>query len=263
MKKSGMLLLAALSAWLLCGCSIVVPKPPPQNTVTQVSTIDALLSGVYDGSVTLRQLGVFGNTGIGTFDALDGEMVMFDGRIYQVKADGKVYRPALEEKTPFAAVVDFKADRVVVVNQPCSFKDFEKLIDAEFPDMNMMSAIVVKGSFDYVKTRSVPRQSRPYPPLTEVVKNQPEFELRNLDGYIVGFRLPAYVKGINVPGYHLHFICSEFISGGHILDFSMRKGSVGVDICDRFYMILPDAKTGFSDADLSKDRSQELMKAER
>ena len=72
--------------------------------MTQTSTIDALLAGVYDGEMSCRELLTHGDFGIGIFDHLDGEMVVLNGTVYQVKIDGRVYQPAKELKTPFASV---------------------------------------------------------------------------------------------------------------------------------------------------------------
>jgi alpha-acetolactate decarboxylase len=74
----------------------------------------------------------------------------------------------------------------------------EALIDEQLPNQNLFYAIRIKGQFMSVKTRSVPGQQKPYPPLAEVTKNQHEFNMKDLSGTIVGFRCPAYVKGINV-----------------------------------------------------------------
>ncbi len=114
-----------------------------------------------------------------------------------------------------------------------------------------------------MKTRSVPAQKKPYPPLSQVTKNQPEFNYKNVSGIIVGFRCPPYVKGINVPGYHLHFISDDFTKGGHILDFKIKSGKCEIDLCDKFFLILPKDVTDFENVDLSKDRSEELMDVER
>ena len=63
-----------VTSFFLFGCSTA-----PQNVVYQESTVDALLSGVYDGELPLEQLRKHGHFGIGTFDRLDGEMVLLDG----------------------------------------------------------------------------------------------------------------------------------------------------------------------------------------
>ena len=63
----------------------------PHHALFQTSTIDALLGGNYEGDVSFAELRARGDFGLGTFDALDGEMVALDGDFYQVKADGIAY----------------------------------------------------------------------------------------------------------------------------------------------------------------------------
>jgi acetolactate decarboxylase len=242
----------------LSGCSTAVP-----NTVTQVSTIDAILAGAYDGQVTCRELISHGDFGIGTFDNLDGEMVLVDGRMYQVKADGKVYSPSLDTETPFAVVVDFAPEVRMKLKRRLNFQSFVEMMDKKMPATNLFSAVRIKGRFESMRTRSVPAQKKPYPPLAEVTKNQPEFDMSNVSGTIVGFRCPPYVKGINMPGYHLHFLSDDLSSGGHVLDFVFDEGVVEIDFCNRFLMILPEDDSAFSELDLGVDRSGDLEKAER
>ena len=78
------------------------------HTIFQASTIDALLDGNYEGDVSFAELGACGDFGLGTFDALDGEMVGLDGAFYQVKADGRAYEVDGRMKTPFAVVTFFE-----------------------------------------------------------------------------------------------------------------------------------------------------------
>lgn len=235
----------------------------PLHTLTQVSTIDALLAGAYDGQMTLENLRSYGNFGIGTFDRLDGEMVMLDGKICQVRGDGKVYTPPQDATTPFASVVNFHGSPAGAVPKGADFKALTGLIDSAQPNANLFCAIKVKGKFSNMKVRSVPAQKKPYPPLTEVTKDQPVFEYKNVSGTIVGFRSPPYVKGINVPGCHLHFLSDDGKVGGHILEFIADEGELEIDVCNRFLMILPEGNSAFGGIDLSRDRSKELDKAEK
>ena len=250
---------AAVAAVILAGCC----ASAPQHTVSQVSTIDALLAGVYRGHVPLHHLLTMGDTGIGTFDSLDGEMIIMSGTVYQVKADGKVYLPDLSINTPFAAVVSFKADKKFTLPPGTDFKGLSAIIDKEAANGNLFCAVVIHGSFAKMKTRSVPAQQEPFKPLAEVTKHQPVFNLENVSGAIIGFRLPPFVKGINVPGYHLHFLSDDLKSGGHILDFELTGGTAEISICDKFFMLLPGNEKMFSSIDLSKDRSAELNKVEK
>jgi acetolactate decarboxylase len=87
----------------------------------------------------------------------------------------------------------------------------------------------VDGRFEYVRTRSVPRQRIPYPPLAEVVKDQPVFELSAVRGSLVGFRFPDYAQGLNVAGYHFHFITADRSAGGHVHECRLNGGELRVD----------------------------------
>ena len=253
------LILFMAITFFMCAC-----VSRPENTLSQISTIDALLAGVYEGEITLKQLLERGDTGIGTFDCLDGEMLILDGKIYQVKSDGKVYIPSLETTTPFAALIHFQAERRLILDRDIDYPVLKKMLDQVASRRNLFYAFKIKGTFKSIRTRSVPRQKRPFPPLTEVVKNQPVFRMKNVSGTIVGFRCPPYVKGINVPGYHLHFISDDRQRGGHVLQFKMLKGaSIELDCSNKFFMVLPDSGSGFNKADLQLDRTKDLHKVEQ
>lgn len=89
-----------------------------QNDVLyQVSTIDALLEGLYDGELTIKELKEKGDTGLGTFNTLDGEMIVIDGEVYQIRADGLAYLADDTMRTPFAAVTGFVADETIVMQE--------------------------------------------------------------------------------------------------------------------------------------------------
>jgi acetolactate decarboxylase len=201
-----------------------------RHALFQTSTIDALLHGKYDGDVDFAELGGRGDFGLGTLEALDGEMVALDGRFYQVKADGRAYEIDPRARTPFAVVTFFEPTLSRTLDTPTDFDGFCALLDRLVgDDGSPCCAVRLDGRFGYVKTRSVPRQRKPYPPLAEVVKRQPTFELRDVPGSVVGFRFPRYVQGINVAGYHFHFITDDRSAGGHVLRFRLRSGELFVD----------------------------------
>ncbi|MCG6878240.1 MAG: acetolactate decarboxylase [Deltaproteobacteria bacterium] len=257
--KKRFLLFFAIILPLFAGCTAI----HSQNTVTQVSTIDALLAGVYDGQMSCGELKKYGNTGIGTFDHLDGEMILLNGAFYQVKSDGKVYEPPKALTTPFAAVCRFSPDETVGLNSPITYDELKKLLDERVPNQNLFCTFKIVGRFRNVRARSVPAQKKPYPPLAKVTAQQPEFTAKDIGGTIVGFRCPPFVKGINVPGYHLHFLSDSKKFGGHLLAFEMEKGLCAVDICNQFVLILPENLDLLKSVDLSKDRSKELERVEQ
>ncbi len=259
MKKILVLLLVFCSGCLLASPSF--SEAGPANQITQISTIDALLAGAYDGQMTCYQLLTYGNFGIGCFDKLDGEMVVLNGKVYQIKSDGKVYRPVLTTKVPFAAVCSFKPELQFPV-QWANFKEVETFINQQVQNPNVFLAVEITGKFKHIKVRSVPVQQKPYPPLAEIAKRQPVFEMNDVNGTIVGFRTPVFAKGLNVPGCHLHFISDNFSFGGHILEFELEEGNCIIDRCNKFLLILPQDDS-LKDIDLSKDKTEELKKAEK
>jgi acetolactate decarboxylase len=233
-----------------------------QGVITQVSTIDALMTGVYDGEVTLADLKQKGDFGVGTFNTLDGEMVLLEGQFYRATAAGTVEQPDFNTKTPFAAVTFFRPDRTASLSKGLDFQEFTQQTDRQIPTSNIFYAIKITGTFEIVKTRSVPPQKKPYKSLSEVVKTQPVFDLKHLKGTIIGFRCPPYVKGVNVPGYHLHFLSADHTSGGHVLEFRIEKGTLEIGEIKEFFLMLPSDKA-FYNADLSQDRGKELKTVEK
>jgi acetolactate decarboxylase len=242
---------------LFIGCT---KKENDPDVLFQISTINALLEGIYDGEITFEELKRHGDLGLGTFDALDGEMLMLDGKIYQIKADGKVYTVEDSMKTPFSVVTFFEEDTTLFLDYPLDYKSLEGFLDEILPTENIFYAIKIKGKFKYVRTRSVPAQRKPYLPLSEIVKTQPEFEFHNTKGTLAGFRLPEYINWINVPKYHLHFITEDKKRGGHLLECETDRIKIGIDFTENIFISLPETKE-FYDADLNKGAN--LKKIER
>lgn len=252
-------IIPALFALLLTSCSVFQPR----HTLTQTSTIDALLAGSYDGTMTCRDLLKKGDFGLGTFDHLDGEMLVLDGKVFQIKSDGKVYRPPLNLTTPFAAVCRFTPQNSFSLPINADMKAITRFLDQKVPDKNAFAAIKIRGTFQKMHTRSVPAQKKPYPLLADVAKHQPEFTMQDVSGTIVGLRSPPFVTGIGVPGYHLHFISDDHKQGGHILGFKLSRGTAFTDVCNNFQLLLPEGQSDFHQLDLSKDRSKELKDVEQ
>ena len=258
MNKTSIILF--LGALFLIVPSLAVGGP----VITQASTYDALLNGIFDGYVTMKDLLAKGDLGVGTYHALDGELILLNGKIYQVKSDGKVYIPPTSLTTPFAQVAKFKPQVNAPVPKGADYPTFEKIVNATGPNKNLFWAVKMKGQFSQIKLRSVPAQNKPYPPLAEVTKTQPVFNLENVSGTILGIRTPVYFRGLAVPGYHFHFITDDFKSGGHVMAFTLAEGTaLEIDMCNQYNLILPEKDKIFSEVDLSIDRSAEIGKTQR
>ncbi len=244
--------------WLTCAASA---GAAPQ-VLFQVSTLQALMNGVYGGDCSFKELSSHGDFGLGTVEALDGEMVAVDGRFYQVKSDGAVYPISPSRKTPFAEVTFFKPGQTLSLREPLDLRGLETFLLAHLPSKNFPYAIKLTGKFAYVKTRSVPRQTQPYPPLTEVVKRQAVFELRDVEGVIVGFWHPQYLAGVNLSSCHFHFLTRNRQAGGHLLDCRLKEGRLELQGLDELRLRLP-ATPAFSRTGLGQDQKRAIDQAEK
>jgi acetolactate decarboxylase len=258
MKPARCLLLTVFLVLLLAGFL----QAGESRLVFQTSTLQALMDGVYDGDLTYNELARHGNFGIGTFNALDGEMIGLDGKFFQIRSDGRVAPVGGDMRTPFAEVTFFNPNRTHILKKPLTYQQLTDFITRLLPSANLLYAIKIKGFFPYIKARSVPRQHKPYPPLVEVTKKQSVFEFTNIKGLIVAFRYPPYLAGVNLAGYHCHFISADRQHGGHLLDCRVEGAMVAVDTIPNFYLQLP-ASQEFFKTDLSKEKQQELEKVEK
>ena len=220
------------------------------HTGFQVSTLGALNVGVYEGAATVAELKHHGDFGLGTLEGLDGEMVILDGKIYQIKADGVAYSVTDNSKTPFSAVTFFRREGSLRLTGQMTYQELQQQIDEQLPTSNLPYAIRLQGTFSSLKVRSVPKQTPPYRPLNDVLSEQQAvFELHNVQGTLVGFRLPQYLKGVNAAGYHFHFITSDRKAGGHLIDGAFFNPVVDVETLQNWQMMLPN-NTAFEQASL-------------
>ena len=193
----------------------------------QTSLVSALRSRIYEGEATYGQVRNHGDFALGTFNDLDGEMVGFDGTFYQLRSDGSARPVTADQKTPFAVVTFFQPEHKLEVLHQITKSELLAMIE-KATDANLFSAVRVDGIFDEVRTRTVQRLVRPFPPLTEAAKHQAVKTFANVKGTLAGFRSPTYAQGIGVAGFHLHFLRQDRQAGGHALDFWLRAGTVQI-----------------------------------
>jgi acetolactate decarboxylase len=217
--------------------------------------------GRYDGVMPIAELRLHGDFGLGTLDHLDGEMVILDGKAYQVRGDGVVVGVGPGRSTPFAVVTRFNGDGEFPCPQAASLAALDARLDDALPQRNSFLAIRVDGRFASITLRSVHRQEPPYRPLAEVAKSQSVWTHAELVGTMVGVRCPSWVGGLNVPGYHWHFLSDDRKVGGHVLDCRVLEGRVRYDVCHDWEVKL-EASAEFNRADLGKDQSRYLRRVE-
>jgi acetolactate decarboxylase len=232
------------------------------HVLFQASTIGALLDGAFDGDVTFAELAERGDLGLGTLNGLDGEMIAIDGEFFRADVDGNVTEVGEDERTPFAVVTHFEPAVEGEISAGLDHKEVLGAVDAVARSESSF-AVRLDGRFASVRARSVPRQEPPYRPLGEVVADQHVFELTDVEGSMVGFRFPTYIEGIEVGGYHLHFIDKARRRGGHVLG-SRSAGPlrVRIDPADDLHVELPPA-VDLADPDLAAATHAAIDVAER
>jgi len=215
------------------------PSPLSEDTLFQVSTLNYLSAGHYDGIISSWDLKKHGDVGIGTFDGLDGEMIELDGNIYQVKSTGSVILVNNSETIPFAMVTFFKPDKVLIVNKTMDYKELQQYLNSTIPSKNLFYSFKIIGIFTSVKARSPPEQHKPYPNLTVALENQSIFYFNDINGTMVGFWCPASASSVNQNDFHFHFISTDRKSGGHVLDTKLKSVIIEIDYMPGIYVFYP------------------------
>lgn len=233
-----------------------------QSEVYQYSTISALLDGVYDGDATVADILQHGDFGLGTFNHLDGEMVILDGACYRLRADGTATRAAQTDRTPFAAITRFHRDFEIAINARTERAAVLAAIDQRITSPNLIYAVKVTGHFADLHTRTVMEQEKPYPPLTQATEGQAETRFTDISGTLVGFRTPDFEQGIAVAGYHLHFLNDDRTAGGHVLDFTLQRGEVAVSGASQLHLSLPTSGAFLQARLNAEDMGEQITKAE-
>ncbi|HWL07017.1 MAG TPA: acetolactate decarboxylase [Planctomicrobium sp.] len=242
--------------------SRVLAQATPSDQISQVSVINALLLGQYQGTLPLKKLLLLGDFGLGTLDHLDGELIILDGVAWQARADGTVRRCEPEMTTPFAVITPFDGEETFDCPAVTSLEHLESMLDPRLPSRDAFVAVRVDATFDLISLRAVPRQEPPYRPLAEVVKNQAQWERKKITGTLIGIRSPAWVTGIGIPGFHWHFLSQDRLSGGHVFNCRFESASVTFDRC-RTWMIQLGDSLETQGKNLNQDLSKELDQVER
>lgn len=237
-----------------------------KDTMYQVATLQSLMVGNYDGYVGIGELKKHGDIGLGTFDRVNGEMIVLDGTVYQALGNGTVKTAPDSETTPFSTVTWFEPDISAQLspfdNMASLSGQLDSIVNAN--GCNFIYALRLDVSTESVTFRSEDPMKKPYSPLAEVLPvKQNEFTFKNMSGTVVAVRFPAFFAGQNTPGWHFHFISEDRTLGGHMLEISScQTPTAQLDATTSFNMYLPEDDT-FSRRNLSDDMSEDIRKVEQ
>ena len=231
----------------------------------QVSTLQALALGYSRAVITVEELAGEGDIGLGTLEDVNGEMILLDGNCYKADRNGNVTVVPPETGIPFAAVGRLCGNRQFSLNDMPDLEsvktELTKKIEEDF-GLNSMHVVRIDGYFEKVDARSVAPYRSHHVSLKEILdQNQKAFVFENIRGSLVGVYFPDYMDGINMPGWHLHFLSEDRSKGGHVLDASIKESEAKVDKITSIEINLPK-EAAFDTYSLKQDLAEEIKSIE-
>ena len=210
----------------------------------QVSTLQALMLGYSRSVVTVAELLEHGDTGLGTFEDVDGEMIVIDGTCYRATENGAVVVAEPDKGVPFSAVCNMQGNRTFDLGAFESIDALKSqlniLVEEDF-GLNSMHVARIDGEFSFVDARSESAYKSMHVTLKEVLeRTQKAFCFEDTKGSLICVYFPDFMDGINAAGWHLHFVSDDRKFGGHVFDIAMIRGKVTLDQINALELRLPD-----------------------
>jgi len=261
MKKFLLFCVSLICVSLICVSLICTATA---ESIYQVALLQSLAQGYFDGSMTVGDLKTHGDTGIGTFDGLNGEMIVLDGVVYQAIGDGSVVVPADDETVPFSNVTFFEEDITLPLSGIADMSSLQAALNEVVREhgANLFYMVKIPGTFSFIKARSEFKQEKPYRNLdVALAADQNEFDFENIRGTMVGLYCPDYMGDLNSVGWHFHFLTEDLAQGGHVLQVSVDEATALLDATPGFELFLPEEEV-FQNMELSKDMDEAIHKAE-
>ncbi len=258
---------AVMAVTMFSGASLVLSAQSYQadtlrNNLYTVGVGAGLIGGLYDGSYSYRLLKQHGNFGLGAPDKLDGELVVFQGKVYQTQYTGKTFQADDNHLTPFAMVNFFHPEKKITIHN-VNRESLFHLLDSMLTNVNGLYSIHISGKFSYIKTRAFPPvKEHDHTPLAAMLHLQRFFEFNNASGDLIGYRLPAYMDNTNISGYHFHYLSASKDAGGHIIDLKADEITIEIDQLDSYTVHVP-SNADFEQFDFKKNLAEDIKSVER
>ena len=230
----------------------------------QVSLLQGLTLGDYHGSVSVADIKKNGDTGLGTFNRLNGEMIILDGIVYRAAGDGSVEIVPDDETIPFGCATFMNVDDTVSLSGVGSIEELHGILNDHVKEygVNRFYVIRIDGTFHEVNVRSIYAQNEPYKPMVEALAaDQTFYDLKDVKGTVTGIYCPPFMASLNTAGWHMHFIDDARTCGGHLLGISIGKAEVSWDHISQYKLALPESEM-FAGFDLAADLSEAVRKVE-
>lgn len=229
------------------------------DSLYQLAPTVVLTKGLYEGQTPFNSLLELGDFGLGAISPLDGEIIILEGDVYQAAfPDGRLRKVDESETSPFAYIKRFQADISLNTANIADYPALLTFFDSVLTSSNYPYAIRVDGYFNTITLRSVPRQQPPYPAIDKVVKTQSVYTHQDIQGTLVGIRLPGFLQSVSGQGYHFHFVDQSRSLGGHVLGLEAAALNVSADVSYGMHLLLPEDSV-FASAGLVERQNQDAF----
>ena len=209
----------------------------------QVSTLQALALGYSRAVIDVDELMRHGDIGLGTFEDVNGEMIVIDGHCYRADETGAVHEADGKTGIPFSSVTFFNEVRRCETDNVGNIEKLKEWLDLRIEEdfgLNSMHVVRIDGRFKRVCARSESGYRAHHVTLKEALsKTQKDFYFDDIEGTLVCVYYPDYMDGINASGWHLHFISGNRKKGGHVFDLSIERGTAFFDKIANIEIMLP------------------------
>jgi acetolactate decarboxylase len=243
LKSLSSALLSACLCLLASACCDVRSDPTQSQygQIVQAGWFSSFAAGEFEGVRPISELSDGAAIGLGTFVGVDGELIILDGKAYRVDGTGAVTEVSPELETPFALSSKLTGAEAHSFKTPMTPALLGEALDKTAGKGDFLLAAKAEGSFSYLKLRAPDKAEQPYPALSTLLAKQHVFERKDVKGTLAIFRTPALYRGMNVPGYHMHFLSDDRKIGGHVLDFKSEELAVKLQRCDEIKLLLPES----------------------
>ncbi len=216
------------------------PEKPKPDIFYHYSVWYAFVNKIFDGDLKVSELKQKGDIGLGSYDRLDGELIMLDGVPYRATQDGKVTVAPDDVKIVYANATFFDEEQSFKIHNVENYQELRAKINEKLPSKNLFYAFKIHGDFKKMKCGGLHKQEKPFKEgLDVLIPNRPIFERENFSGTMVGFFCPDYIGDINVKAYHLHFVSDDKQFAGHVMEFEAENIEVSIDYMNKYQFDVP------------------------
>ena len=236
------------------------------NAIYQVSTLQALALGYTRPVATVEELLSHGDTGLGTFENVDGEMIILDGVCYQATTDGSIVCSGASDGVPFAVAGFVKDGRSFTIEEMPDIEAIKTKLTLKIEEdfgLNSIHIARIDGYFEVIHARAGAPYRSQHVSLKDILsKTQKDFSFENIYGTLVCVYYPDYMDGINASGWHMHFLSEDRTLGGHVFEVKMSSGDCLLQKMDRIEIQLP-REPAFDTYALKEASNDEIAEVEQ